>query len=84
MTTAAPPDTDVDTSDLDLLDDDRRHARCLICYPHVPLGGTFIALCGRRALRMTDEAPLTIPTNACPDCARLFGTVSCPNHGTRA
>lgn len=64
----------VEVEDLDMLDDDKRHARCVACTPAKD-GQAFIALCGRRAVMW----PLPLgrkkhepPKNACEDCVKLY------------
>ena len=60
-----------DLADLDLLDDQHRHAWCAACYPNgkPPLGAPFIAWCGRRAVSLNAWSdPSTYPPDACPDC----------------
>lgn len=55
-----------DVSDLELLNDEHRHAGCVICYPD-PVGGPYIALCGRRAIgfdRPTAMTPMNVPNAA--------------------
>lgn len=63
----------VDLSELDLLDDGRRHARCTACQP----GGLlvpFMALCGVRAMHRNH--PVTggqvAPPDACGECKTLW------------
>ena len=58
-------------SDLDLLDDETRHAYCSACYPDLQLGVPFIARCGRRAIGFAGFADQP-PANACPDCLALL------------
>jgi hypothetical protein len=53
--------------DLDLLDDETRHAYCTSCYPDLRPGVPFTARCGRRAVTFVGISP-TPPANACPDC----------------
>lgn len=67
-------DERVDTSDLDLLDDGHRHARCTFCGPVVQeLFQPFEALCGRRAVYRDDSVgPTEVPSNACPECLTLW------------
>jgi hypothetical protein len=67
-------DVDLDLSDLDLLDDPDRHAICRTCYPVlVPVGGKFVALCGRPAIRpMPRGDPSVIPLDACDACVALL------------
>lgn len=63
-------DTDerVDTSDLDMLDDERYHGACRICWPRpIGLGQRFIAWCGVPAVWFRD-AHGKIPPDSCPDC----------------
>ena len=61
--------------DLDLLDDEQRHACCLVCYPDRRPGLPFVALCGRHAIGFRGESEIA-PPNACPACAALYGR--CP------
>ena len=63
--------TDVDLSDLDLLDDASRHARCTSCQPISKELQPFIALCGRRAIQRRGPGHVT-PPNACRDCVALW------------
>lgn len=66
-------DTDVDLSDLDLLDEEHAHARCTLCEPRtLSFGAVYVALCGRRVLFRAALPPWVIPANACPDCVRLI------------
>jgi hypothetical protein len=60
-------------ADLDLLDDDHRHAICMLCNPDHRPGRPFIGLCGRRAVGLRGEDSVTPPPNACPECLALFG-----------
>lgn len=63
----------VDLSDLDLLDDEHTHARCVRCTGYlVPRGTPFVALCGRRAVTLADVPPGVIPADACPECLDLY------------
>ena len=63
----------VDLSDLDLLDDDGRHARCTYCQPDVHLLEPFIALCGVRAVhRSVPVDSFYPPANACESCKELW------------
>jgi len=57
--------------DLALLDDETRHACCIICHPDDALGVPFTALCGRRAIAFRGHAD-DPPPNACPDCLELW------------
>lgn len=57
--------------DLDLLDDETRHAYCTACYPRLQLGVPFIARCGRRAIGFVGIADQP-PANACPDCLAVL------------
>ncbi len=66
----------VDLSDLDLLDDEKRHARCPECTPEPPLGVPFIAVCGVRTVWWFYLSAL--PPNACKNC---LATPSCPKCG---
>lgn len=67
---------DLDLSDLDLLDDERRHGRCNQCgggTGTMKRGVVFTAMCGRRAVWLSRLAEFDKPTpaNACPECAAL-------------
>lgn len=74
MSTAV--DEKVDLSDLDMLDDARRHARCLRCQPkNLALGTPFIALCGVRAIHLSSAFRRRgdiHPPDACPECKALW------------
>lgn len=77
----------VDASDLDLLDDTCRHARCTICTGTTgPLVGVpFTALCGRRAINMRPWDDLaSFPPDACPECVVMFDGGACPTCGSTA
>lgn len=65
---------DVDLSDLGLLDDTKRHARCTACQPKdIGLAMPFIALCGTRAVYLTEwTEPDVVPPDACDECERLW------------
>ncbi|MBB3040998.1 hypothetical protein [Nocardioides soli] len=72
-----------DVSDLDMLDDAHRHARCCICTGTFgPLIGVpYRAICGRRAINLREwDDPMTFPPDACHDCLRLWsaGCPTCP------
>lgn len=72
-------DEDVDLSDLDLLDDERRHGQCRRCYP-VPtgLGVPFTAWCGVRAVWLTPWTNhLQVPPDACEDCLQVKACATC-------
>ena len=69
-----------DLADLDLLDDDTRHAFCTRCWPDWRPGAPFVALCGRRAVGFAGDG-MVAPPNACPDCLRLFRR-PCPRCGS--
>jgi hypothetical protein len=63
----------VDLSDLDLLDDKRRHARCTYCQPLVGPLEPFDALCGVRAIsRGVPDDSDDPPPNACGPCKDLW------------
>jgi hypothetical protein len=61
----------VDIADLDLLDDETRHACCIVCYPVYEPGRPFVGLCGRKAVSFGGESGEP-PPNACPDCLELY------------
>lgn len=69
--------------DLDLLDDAKRHARCILCTgePGDLVGVPFIAICGRRAINLRVwPDPAAFPPDACPECVALFDQ-PCPRCG---
>lgn len=83
---SAGVDTTPDVDDLDLLDDTRRHARCVVCTGTRDelIGIPFIALCGRRAINLRRWGnPAAFPPDACEDCLALWGT-GCDVHGAGA
>lgn len=74
---------DADASDMDLLNDTLRHARCVRCTgTRGPLLGVpFIAICGRRAINLRVwEQRDRFPPDACEQCVRLFSQ-PCPKCG---
>jgi hypothetical protein len=76
MTTATLTLTEFALDDLDMLDDDKRHARCTICTgTSGPLVGIpFVALCGRRAMNLREwDNPECFPPDACEDCVAMWG-----------
>lgn len=68
---SAAIEEDLDLSDLDLLDDEQRHARCTVCFPYGSI--PFVALCGTRAIALTDCPADEVPVNACGECEHLWG-----------
>jgi len=66
--------TDIDLSDLDMLDDTLRHGYCTACNgDEFPLGTPFVALCGIKAVHLTRwEHPEAFPPDACPKCVELW------------
>lgn len=71
------------TADLDMLDDDTRHARCLSCTPRMGLYQPFVALCGERVMHTWAwyAEKNKMPPNPCSKCAELM-TEPCPKgHG---
>jgi hypothetical protein len=67
-----------DLSDLDLLDDERRHGRCTRCYArNLPLGTPFTAFCGVRTVWWAHGVKGVVPPNVCPDCRTLTACVTC-------
>lgn len=68
-----------DLADLDLLDDDKLHLRCLYCVPNSMCwpGMVVTAVCGVRAL-----VPLACPDQKCEACLKFLGK-PCPKCGRR-
>lgn len=83
--TLSERDTDIAAmlDDLDLLDDDTHHCRCLVCNPHTPPYGVYVALCGTRSL-LTNSLPGP-PPNACEKCLAMWQDPCprCGNGGSR-
>lgn len=69
----------VDLSDLEMLDDENRHARCTVCTPErPPLGVPFVAWCGTKAVWLSYlTAADAVPVNACQDCLTLPTCARC-------
>lgn len=65
-------DERVDLSDIDLLDDEHKHARCTFCQPDVAMLEPFVALCGVRAVHQGEGPAEQKPVNACPECEVLW------------
>lgn len=61
----------ITADDLDLLDDETRHAYCTSCYPDLRLGVPFIARCGRRAIGFVGFADQP-PPHACRECLAVL------------
>lgn len=73
------------TDDLDLLDDSRRHARCVICTgePGDLIGVPYTALCGVRAINLrTWNQPECLPPDACEACVAMWD-LGCQTCGAR-
>lgn len=71
----AATDEMIDTSDLDLLDDTHRHARCVICTGTRGdlIGVPFTAICGVRAINLRAWSnPECFPPDACDPCVALW------------
>lgn len=75
-----PTDTDLDLSDLDLLDDDRAHAACNGCYPHEDAPyAKFTGICGAESSML---GPMT--NKRCQKCLELSRTGGpCPKCGLK-
>lgn len=81
--TTVEEDLALDLSDLDLLDDELRHGRCISCGGGtgcMKLGVPFIAMCGKRAIWTSRLAEFDrpTPTNACPVCLLRLRLGPCP------
>jgi hypothetical protein len=71
----------LDLSDLDLLDDLRRHCFCIpCCGGRLPVVGVFIAICGTQALARATEVLEDPPAACCDVCAERFHQ-PCPECG---
>lgn len=66
-------ESEVSTSDLELLDDPYMHATCYTIHPWGSLskGTKFNTLCGKESLVLVTQ-------DKCPECAELFGKSPCP------
>lgn len=76
-------EVEVDTSDLDLLDDEFCHARCPECTPKFTPMMRYPTLCGREAITRKGITSWRVPRNACPDCLAVIeavyaGNATCP------
>ena len=72
-----------EVSDLDILDDSRRHARCVVCTNERGdlIGVPFVAICGKRAINLRAWSnPDAFPPDACPECVARFDH-DCPTCG---
>lgn len=74
----APVDDQVDTSDLDLFndDDDLQHNYCIICFPKVKALDVITAACGKRVVVMTGGRP----RRRCVRCHLAFLAQFCAVH----
>ena len=76
-------DTTPAVDDLDLLDDSRLHARCVICTGERGdlVGVPFVALCGSRAINLRAWSnPACLPPDACGACVAMWDK-GCPTCG---
>lgn len=63
----------IDLSDLDLLDDDKAHARCLTCYPGDVALKPIVALCGvTTIIQNRGQQHHIAPPNACEECKKAW------------
>lgn len=77
-TPETPVDEKVDTSDLDLLDDELQHYYCVFCFPSIKPLDVVTAACGQRVVNRPTgrRARVCAPCNAarksqtCPVCGR--------------
>lgn len=66
-------DLSIELADLSMLDDETRHARCLMCVPRVGLFEPFVALCGQRVCHTYPyNLAGSMPPNPCPECTELM------------